>query len=373
MPPHMPGSSWRRTALALAFSGTIGCGLFSFPPPELFPEESDVVDGDVSIVSVDFQVDDEARFYTSIAHMLGRDLGGVKLNFADAIELKNTSDTPQTVTVQAGLQGFSLISKRRVELAANETKKIDPLNLTYDFESLYSVTKALDAKVHLAVYQGEDLVALKMHDVTIEPVNRFRWAIEGDDEDDEALDIRGLSAVLVTPADRSNEVQKLMVQAAQYTAWGTMHGYQGGTRESALDQVKAVYSALKARNTAYARVADTFFDAPQFLKLPAQSLMTAGGTSFDGSLVMASAFEAMGMQPLIVFMKGHALVGVRLEPNNNASTVFIETTMIAKSTFEQAVNAANTTVQQRIDAKDPELATADVAALRRNGIASVNL
>jgi hypothetical protein len=80
-----------------------------------------------------------------------------------------------------------------------------------------------------------------------------------------------------------------------------MIGYQGGTVESAVDQARAVYEGLQARNIVYTNVGGSFFDGAQNVKLPAQSLTTGSANCIDGALVFASAFEAMGMQPVLIF------------------------------------------------------------------------
>jgi len=142
--------------------------------------------------------------------------------------------------------------------------------------------------------------------------------------------------------------------------------------EYIVDEVKAIFQALKARGMTYTNVPGSYFDGSQNVKLPAESLTTGSQNCIDGTLVFASAFEAMGLEPAIIFKTGHAFVGVRLAPGGDRG-VFLETTMVSRGTADEAVEKGAEQWEQLQQGEDPQFLWADVKALRQLGFTPINL
>jgi hypothetical protein len=80
--------------------------------------------------------------------------------------------------------------------------------------------------------------------------------------------------------------------------------------------------------------------------------------------------EALGMQPSIVFIPGHAYVAVRVDGTGD-SYYFIETTMIGHNTFSEAVSEGLTewdNASASVNAGDAQYGWVDVAAERADGV-----
>lgn len=161
---------------------------------------------------------------------------------------------------------------------------------------------------------------------TLAPVNTMVW---GDSWDD-------LIAAWDTP--NSPEVHELVVDAAAYTPWESITGYQEIPGYSHSDityyHLKAVYDALKARNMKYVN-APFALDGAQTVYTPSQSLAVNGGNCIDGSMVFASALTSMGMNPLIVLTNDHAFVCVQ-EWYGSSYVQCVETTVVSTHRFEDA-------------------------------------
>ena len=110
--------------------------------------------------------------------------------------------------------------------------------------------------------------------------------------------------------------------------------------EGAQDQVGAVFEYLQVQGLGYITVSGSYFSSgAQYVKKPSESINTSGANCIDGALLIAAALEAMGMEAVLAFPPGHALVGVRCWPGSNC-VVPLETTMIGDgSTVQEAVNA----------------------------------
>jgi hypothetical protein len=111
------------------------------------------------------------------------------------------------------------------------------------------------------------------------------------------------------------------------------------TLTGVVDQMGAIFLALKARGMQYVNVLQDFFAGAQNVKFPVESLATASANCIDGTLVFASALESMGMRPGIVVMPKHAFVAVLAasDPCTVGNWIPIETTMVSSATPVAAV------------------------------------
>lgn len=102
-------------------------------------------------------------------------------------------------------------------------------------------------------------------------------------------------------------------------------------------QAKAIYETIKQNGMNYVNTTVSF--APgnsQRVKRPSDTIKLKGGNCIDGSVLFASCFEAIGFEPLIVIIPGHAFVGVRTWVDSN-NYIFIETTAVGTSNFDKAL------------------------------------
>ncbi|RVU41441.1 hypothetical protein EA187_19045 [Lujinxingia sediminis] len=362
--------------LVLAASGPLGCGLEHDPEDPTMVGEDDLdnvvlEEGDISLISARFGIGDNNEFYTNLAHLHGRTLADQRFDFASGIVLKNNSSSARTATVNLVLQGYSQIATQLVQVPANGTAEVPPMNPTLDFDKLYSVTTPVASNIQLEVREGDALVDLRVETAQIQPINRFRWFWENGQGGYQ--DMRFLIGVLATPEDRGNAIQSLLTEAAQYTPTGSIHGYQGGNPDDAYAQAAAIYYALQERGIVYTDVSGSFFDGAQNVKTPAQSLSTGSTNCVDGMLVFASAFEAMGMDPIFIFVSGHAFVGVWLGTGPDAQWVPIETTMVSSATFDDAVNQGIANLERANATQDPYAKVLNLKDLRSVGITPANL
>jgi len=154
------------------------------------------------------------------------------------------------------------------------------------------------------------------------------------------------------------------------------------TSTGVIDQMSAIFNALKKRGMQYVNVPQDFFVGAQNVKFPVESLATESANCIDGTLVFASALESMQMRPGIVVVDGHAFVavlaGAGADPCKVANWIPIETTAVSSASAVQAVKAdmlnhmpAVTQVYSKDCAIDPSQSINtiyDLAFLRSLGI-----
>ena len=130
--------------------------------------------------------------------------------------------------------------------------------------------------------------------------------------------------------------------------------------ECATDQLSAIYLGLQDYGFKYTTVGNTFFSGAQFVKPIEKTWSDKAGNCIDGTILFAAGLEAMGMQPLLAYPKGHALVGVRCN-EGLPCLVPIETTAIGSGT------TASQAIQGAVKTWATALATSDVYELRKLG------
>nr|MCR4809714.1 DUF4011 domain-containing protein [Prevotella sp.] len=161
-------------------------------------------------------------------------------------------------------------------------------------------------------------------------------------------------------------LSKVKVAAAQllekWTGSAQIDEYQTQDRNRVRAQVAAIYEALRAEGIVYSAPPASFEDSGQRIRLADRVLTEKLGTCIDTSLLIASCLEACGIFPVVVMMRGHAMVGAWLTPkvcpqmvgddvslllketaDGNNNLVLLESTAITSSenvAFEDAVGMA---------------------------------
>lgn len=134
-------------------------------------------------------------------------------------------------------------------------------------------------------------------------------------------------AAWVTPNDPA--VGALVLKAVRYLpvepppSPNAMVGYSKANSKNVIDQVDAIYDALRIDyNMRYIQASvpysgpDSSTAATQYIKLPAEVLQQHSGMCIELTLLLASAVERIGLHPEVVIIPGHAFLGVAVTPDN---------------------------------------------------------
>ena len=150
-----------------------------------------------------------------------------------------------------------------------------------------------------------------------------------------------------------------IARTVTYTRTGTQ-------ADTVIDALQSTYEELQSLNITYDNVAFSFFDpaATESVRWPTTVLTDRAANCIDASMLFASVMEALELEPVVVFVSGHAFVGVRQSPGS--SIVWpLETTMLGTSPFLSALLQGLAEYQ---DPALPQVAQMDVKAARLAGI-----
>ncbi len=182
-----------------------------------------------------------------------------------------------------------------------------------------------------------------------------------------------LLPAFVTPNDRA--LSPLLKSAAtvlgQHGHLTALNGYQSGDPNRAYLLAAALWSAAAGKSITYANAPGSFEQVGQKVRRVGTVLSDGLATCLDTTLLFASGLEAMGLNPVLVMMKGHCFAGVWLVEKTfkrlvetdcselrkaiaaNELVVF-ETTMITHQPAGSFPNAAITAKDAISEAKEDE-------------------
>ena len=149
----------------------------------------------------------------------------------------------------------------------------------------------------------------------------------------------------VTPHDL--QVEKILTHAKEFAPSRRLPGYESWKdavqqERATYIQAKAIFAAVKQQGMSYVKSSVTFGENPgvsQRVRMPRESLGNSSANCIDGAVMFASLFENLGMDSIVVLVPGHAYVGVRTA-RGSAHYLFIDTAVVARTTFELAVRGA---------------------------------
>jgi hypothetical protein len=277
-----------------------------------------------------------------IYHLYGRYFSDLVLT-----TLTNHSDLPVRLRVESSLPEYTQSQVHTVTLAPGETAEVaqnprfaagalDRLH-SQKVASLHILIEVLDGNARQLLYEGTQ-------PLTIYARGDFPWNVPGYYNGTIFL------ATLVMPNDPA--LDELMRLAADYMPGGIITlGYsdKDDADHQVWDRMKAVYEAVAQEyDVIYVAVGTDFVPRDeeeegftlQRLKLPYEVLQTRSGMCVELSALFASAFEKMGLRPVILTIPGHVYVAVPVSWDSSTYYV-LEGTLVGRASFEEAVAVGN--------------------------------
>jgi len=201
------------------------------------------------------------------------------------------------------------------------------------------VRATLTARLRLdGVAQGE-----RQAPVAVASVNDCVHSFE---DDDDYYDTDWLYAAYVN--ENHPAVQQILREALATREVSSFSGYQAdpaGVRR----QVKAVWQALSRRGIRYSSIERPSVAAKdvgvQHVRLISDALSARQANCVEGSCLLASVFYKIGLETALVSLPEHMLVAVSLDPQGKRQ-LYLETTMLDDSTFEEAAESGQEQVAQ---------------------------
>lgn len=127
-----------------------------------------------------------------------------------------------------------------------------------------------------------------------------------------------LTASYIVPNDI--EVKRIVSEAGrkleEWKGDSNFYSYQANSIEDVRLQVAAIYATLQKENIAYKYPPASFESFGQKIRYPQEIIKFKNGTCLDLTFLFASCLEAVSINPIVIFIKGHAFIGFWLKDQN---------------------------------------------------------
>jgi len=202
--------------------------------------------------------------------------------------------------------------------------QIKELSVVPDASYLVSLTESIGTKFTLSVMVGDEEIFHSDYGLALKAFNQ--WS--GTNVRPEVL------SAFVTPNHPliTEVLNQTAIELKNLTGNSSLDGYLSQNYDRARSIVAALFIALKKQNLIYAVPPASYGKGGQRIRLADEVLTGKVGTCLDLSLLMASCLEAMGMNPLIVLFRTHALVGCWLSDEMSANMVMDDQSFLTKAT-----------------------------------------
>ena len=246
-------------------------------------------------------------------------------------------NTPVVVEVSSG----KLIQPSRftgVLKKQGETYYIAPM-LKYDYDTLLAVRQPFPEVVTASVSVNGEALGEKSKRVPVRSINDC--VLGFDDDDGGWVDTSWLMAAYVN--ENHPVVDEILREAIDSGDVDSFAGYQKDGKDL-LEEMEAIWNAIQNRGFRYSNITQSSGEsatvASQHVRLIGDAVKTAQANCVEGSVLFASIFRKLDMDPFLVLIPGHMFVGVYLDEDHE-DYICLETTMVGESSFEDAVEAGN--------------------------------
>lgn len=185
-------------------------------------------------------------------------------------------------------------------LKGNKKYELRDLEINVNFNKLYELSARVITNLNIEIIDEHNQVLAKK---TKELIFLGK---------DEWNGMPHLLCSFITP--ENVKVKELITLAHEeykqlYDGDASWSAYQSNDKNIVLKQIQAIYQALWKQQITYKVTSSTDMLSVQRIAIPNEVLSDKMGACLDLSITFASALEAIGLNPLIVLISGHAFVG----------------------------------------------------------------
>ena len=239
----------------------------------------------------------------------------------------------------------------------DETLTITDRHVELDLEYFGGLNEAEKGEVNFRLLNTQDILV-----DGVESTQHVRLLAR--DEWGGLSSMTSLIAAFVMPNDPA--IARLLKDAANILAShghnSAMDGYQSKDPKRSYMLSAAIWSAVANRQLTYAEPPTSFEKNGQKVRKPQTILDQGLATCLDTTLLFAACLEASGLNPAIMFTKGHSLVGVWLQDSHFTNTIESDSSEVRKAIAAREMITFETTGVTQI----PPMMFADAVALGKN-------
>lgn len=304
------------------------------------------------------------------------------------------------VEAEISIDGFMKPSKWKGKVAKTTKEgeaRIFP-KAAWDYEALLKVRQQRPVNVTYKVTVNGTALDEVTETCVIKSINDCPFYVLWDEDGEDFDDFSWIFAAYVN--ENHPEVDVILKEALESGLVSSFDGYQSEDPKQVMMQVFAVWNALQRRGIKYSDVSTTTpskFVVSQTVRFLDDSIAATQANCVDGSVLMASILQKIGINSYLVMVPGHCFLAFDSGEGEDDNIIGLETTMLGNDelkpvneipnlpqkmklkefqasyrTFSNAVKTGNEALEENAEAfeneEDPNVQMISIADAREFGI-----
>ncbi len=255
------------------------------------------------------------------------------------IELEGLKKGAQ-VSIEITCEGYMQPSKEQVTVNAvgeDGSVRVMP-KILWNFDAMYKVHQQRPINVIFSASIDDKPLRQVTETYTLRSINDCPLVLKNENGKG-GISLSFLFAAYVN--QEHPQVQDILQEALKCKTVEQFDGYQSEKPEEVVNQVFAVWNALQRRGIKYSDVTAT---PPgdrvisQSVRFMHESINSQQANCVDGSVLMASVLEKIGIQSYLVIIPGHCFLAFNLTKDSAALPMGLETTMLGRNEITEVKN-----------------------------------
>jgi len=229
------------------------------------------------------------------------------------LEIASDSWLPEPAHIDAVLEQAGVKYELRPQLA-------------WDARKLSAQTQPTPATLRFSLQRDGQPADVRAVDVSLRPLNEALYFVR---DGADTVDLSWIFAAFVNENDAV--VDRVLALGTQSAIVDGFAGYASASQDDVLRQAWAIWHALSARGIRYSGADPGVDRGPrvfsQRVRFLADTWNDRSANCIDGSALLASALQRIGLRSFLVLVPGHALVGFYADANSRHA-LYLETTLL---------------------------------------------
>ena len=225
---------------------------------------------------------------------------------------------------------------------------------SWDTAQLAALRVPRRLQLFVSLQRDDEPAAARVRSVVVRPLSEALYFVR---DGHDSVDLSWIFAAYVDEHDRV--VDEILAAALQSGIVDKLDGYAGGSGDHVLRQAWAVWQALAAHGIRYSAADPGIARGPgvfsQRVRLLEQTWSDRSANCVDGSVLIASVLQRIGLRSFLVLVPGHAFVGFYTDPAATQAA-YLETTVLGASPPALGPTPAFATSVDRASASGLDLA-----------------
>ncbi len=307
------------------------------------------------------------------------------------------------VVVEVSVDGFMKPSKWKgtIDLTTEDGEAHVLPKGIWDYAALHKVKQQQPVNATFKVSVNGKPLDEQNETCVIKSINDCPFYVLWDEEGEEVEDFSWVFAAYVN--ENHPWVDGILKEAIRSGLVDSFTGYQSGDPDQVMMQVFAIWNVLQRKGIKYSDISTTTpskFVVSQTVRFLDQSIEATQANCVDGSVLMASILQKIGISSYLVMVPGHCFLAFDTGNGEEDVTIGLETTMLGNDdlepvselanlpekklikgfeasylTFGNAVEAGNASLEEHADAfedgSDPAIQLISIKETREFGIAPI--